>query len=236
MVNVRPPGDEPEDPLLRILADYWPEIEDLAGAEQRERLRGLVTGTAESDPAEARAALADELLDLLPPRHPVIEVLRTGVLFRTGGQADYGARLTGSFRWLSMRVIPEPESGWPAHGEPGAMGEFDQQVQARLLSLPSLSPDEVRRNDVDPDDRRLIRLPRPDRVVQLPAFQFTAAGKPWPIVREVNERLDAAHDPWGVTCWWVDPHARLEAVPAGLLGQDQDALLRRAAAAVGEDV
>jgi hypothetical protein len=51
----------------------------------------------------------------------------------------------------------------------------------------------------------------------------------------VNERLNAAADPWGVTCWWVDPHARLDAVPADLLGHGRDALLLQAAAAVGVD-
>jgi hypothetical protein len=235
MADARPPGDEPEDPFLRVLAVYWDEIQDLAGEEQRERLRGLVAGTAEPDPVEARAALADELLDLLPPEHAVARVLMSGVMFKRGDQADPGPGLAGAFLWLSLRVLSADESGWPAAGEPRALAEFNEQVQARLLSLPSLSPDEVRGNDVDPDDTRLIRLPRPDHVVQLPAFQFTAAGKPWPIVQEVNERLDAADDPWGVTCWWVDPHARLEAVPVGLLGQDKDALLRRAAAAVGEE-
>ena len=224
-------GDEPEDQLIRVLAEYWNEIEDLADAEQRERLRGLVAGTAEPDPVEARAALADELLDLLPPDHRVARVAMSGVMFRRPGQADPDSGLGSALRWLSLRVLPLVESG----GEPKALGEFDQQVQARLLSLPWLSPDEVRGSGVDPGDLGLIRLRDPDGAVQLPAFQFTPAGQPWPIVRAVNERLDAAGDPWGVTCWWVDPHARLETTPAGLLGQDKDALLRRAAAAVGEE-
>jgi len=108
-------------------------------------------------------------------------------------------------------------------------------VQARLLDLPFLSPDELRSRGGEPDDSRLIRLTHPDRGVQLPAFQFTGAGRPRPVVQEVNEQLDAAADPWGVTCWWVDPHARLGAVPADLLGQQRDALILRAAAAVGVD-
>jgi hypothetical protein len=240
MSDVRLSGDEPEDPLLRVLAVYWNEIQDLGDREQRERLRGLIAGTAESDPVEARAELADLLLDLLPPDHSVIRVLRSGVLFGRSDQADSDAKLADSFLWLSSRVLPHDAPGWPAFRDPRIpgefdQGEFDQQVQARLISLPSLSPDEVRRHDVDPDDDGLIRLPHPDHEVQLPSFQFTAAGKPWPIVQEVNQQLDAAHDPWGVMCWWVDPHARLETVPVGLLGHGRDDLLRRAAVAVGAE-
>lgn len=232
MAGVPPSGEEPEDQLFGVLAEYWDEIQDLADEEQRERLRGLVAGTAEPDPVEARAALADELLDLLPPGHPLAQRLISGVMFWSGDQTDSGTGLKGSFQWLRLRVLP---SDWRRSAEPEAFGEFDQQAQARLLSLPSLSPEEVRLRNVDPDDGSLIRLSRPDHTVQLPAFQFTEAGPPWPIVREVNERLDAAGDPWGVTCWWVDPHARLETVPAGLLGQERDTLLRRAAVMVGEE-
>ncbi len=84
MTKVPRPGGAPDDPLLRAVAEHWDEIQRLADDEQRERLLGLLTGTAEPDPAEARAALADELLDLLPPGHPVIAVLRSGVALGTG--------------------------------------------------------------------------------------------------------------------------------------------------------
>lgn len=84
MTASRVPGGERDDPLLRAVAEHWDEIQRLADEQQRERLRGLVNGTAEPDPAEARAALADELLDLLPPGHPVIQVLRARVAFRRG--------------------------------------------------------------------------------------------------------------------------------------------------------
>ena len=84
MTASRVPGGERDDPLLRAVAEHWDEIQGLADEQQRERLRGLVDGTAEPDPAEARAALADELLDLLPPGHPVIQVLQARVVFRRG--------------------------------------------------------------------------------------------------------------------------------------------------------
>jgi hypothetical protein len=107
-------------------------------------------------------------------------------------------------------------------------------VQARLLALPSLTADDHRSQAVA-SVRELIRLPRPDGGAQLPAFQFGPSGAPWPVVREINELLDAAGDPWGVACWWVDPHERLDAAPAALLGRSEDALIRLAATTVEED-
>lgn len=230
-----------DDPLLRAVAEHWAEILELADDEQRERLHGLIDGTAEPDPTEAVAALCDELLELLPPKHPVIEVLRTRTLYASPETGSPEEKLAGALRWLRGQVRPGEQArlagsaeGPPGDAAPGT-DDFDRQVEDRLLSLPSLSPDDVRRHYGDPDDDGLIRLPRPDRAVQLPAFQFTPAGTPWPLVQEVNGLLGAASDPWGVTCWWVDPHEGLAASPADLLGQGRDDLVRRAAAAVGEE-
>lgn len=44
------------DPLLRAVAEHWDEIIAAASEERRDRLRSLVAGTAEADPAEARSA------------------------------------------------------------------------------------------------------------------------------------------------------------------------------------
>jgi hypothetical protein len=217
----------------------------LADEEQRGLLRGLVEGTVEPDPVDARAALADVLLTLLPADHPLVAVLRTGTMFGTGHGRETAAEVALYLQRLRSLVLP-PEAGTEPPGPPasgsdlfGATGsagwdDYHREVQARLLELPALSPDEVRDRGVDPDDSWLIRLTGPDLEVHLPAFQFAGPGAPWPVVLEVNRLLDAAADPWGVTCWWVDPHARLDAVPAGLLGRGQDRLLVRAAAAVRE--
>lgn len=218
---------DPEDPVLRALAEYWNDVLDLTDDEQRQRLQALVAGTAEPDPLDARAALADLLLDLLPPDHPMVEVLRTGTMFDPGDHEN-AAEVAESLARLNRRVFPVP-------GEPAPLDEFDREVRRRLLELPALSPDELRDRAVDPDDPRLIRLTHPDGETQLPAFQFTDDGAPWPVVQAVNERLDAVADPWGVLCWWVDPHAGLDVAPANLLGQGQDTLLLRAATALGVD-
>jgi hypothetical protein len=173
----------------------------------------------------------------------MVEVLRTGTLFQASDRGATAGEPGTSLMRLRLRVLSADDRAEPpprGETEPDTGGSvapdgFDQQVQARLLELPFLTPEELRSRGADPDDSRLIRLTHPERGDQLPAFQFTGAGQPWPVVQRVNEQLDARADPWGVTCWWVDPHARLDAVPADLLGRDQDALLLRAAAAVEVD-
>ena len=231
----------PEDPLLRVLAEHWDEIQDLADEQQRQLLRELVSGDAEPDPLDARAQLVDLLLDVLPPGHPIAALLPPGVMYQPGGDVAT-AQIAESLLQLRMFVLPghPAESAGPAaaaddSGQPAGLTEFDRRVRARLLDLPFLSPDELRRRAIDPDDTRLICLVNPAREAQYPAFQFTAAGGPWPVVQEVNEQFGARADPWGVTCWWVDPHAALTVAPVSLLGRGQDDLLRQAAAAVEVD-
>jgi hypothetical protein len=75
---------QPSDPLLRALAEYWDDIDRLADPGQRQLLADLVAGTADPDPEEARAELADVLLDLLPPEHPVSQILRSGTMYSPG--------------------------------------------------------------------------------------------------------------------------------------------------------
>ena len=237
--------EQPGDPVLRAVAAYWDDIQRQADPGQRERLAALVAGPAEPDADEARAALADELLDILPPDHPVSQLLRVTPMYSDELTARSEAELANDLRRLSRLVF----TGSPAISAAGAAvaattaaaagtgppgGDFDRQVQARLLALPSLSADDPRSRAVSADPG-LIRLLRPDGTAQVPAFQFGPSGALWPVVREINELLDAAGDPWGVACWWADPHEHLGAFPAALLGRGEDALLRLAAATVGED-
>ncbi len=222
-------AEVPDDPLLRAVAQYWDEILELASAAQGDRLRALVSGVAEPDPAEAMAALADELIDILPGDHPVAALLRAGVMYSSAVQDPPATELAESLVRLSLLVLRADRSAWQACPK----DDFDRRVQGRLLSLPAITPDEA--GPIASASAHLIRLPRPGLTWQIPAFQFAETGDPWPVVSEVNQLLGAESDPWGVTCWWVDPHARLGAAPAQLLGTGQDSLLRRAALAVGED-
>jgi hypothetical protein len=55
----------------------------------------------------------------------------------------------------------------------------------------------------------LLGLPR-DRSYLYPAFQFDPRKRElYSEVRQVNELLDAAADPWGLASWWVSPNDRL---------------------------
>ena len=236
--------EQPYDPVLRAVADYWDDIRRYADPRQAQRLTDLIGGTAEPDADEARAALEDELLDILPPDHPVSQLLRSGTMLDSGLSERPEDVLADDLRRLSRLVSAASPAVTAAAaavsaavpptaaGAPG--GDFDRRVQARLLALSSLSADAPRRRAVAPDPW-LIRLPRPDGTAQLPAFQFGPSGALWPVVREINEMLNAAGDPWGVACWWVDPHGRLDAAPAALLGQGEDVLLRLVAKTVGGD-
>ena len=68
-----------------------------------------------------------------------------------------------------------------------------------------------------------------------PAFQFDAERRDvFPEVRAVNERLEAAGDPWGVASWWVSRHARLGARPVELVGTERAKDLARVAEAAIE--
>ena len=64
----------------------------------------------------------------------------------------------------------------------------------------------------------LIGLPTSDGY-HYPQFQFNEQQIAiYSVVRDVNERLRAIDDPWGVASWWLSPHARLGARPADLVG------------------
>ena len=91
MTNAQPPGGEHDDPLRRVVAEYWDDIQRRADPGQLQRLTDLLAGIAAGDPGAARAALADELLDLLPPGHPVIRKLRSGAAFSGGRKTGRAA-------------------------------------------------------------------------------------------------------------------------------------------------
>ena len=68
-----------------------------------------------------------------------------------------------------------------------------------------------------------------------PAFQFDPDRRDvFAEVRAVNERLEAASDPWGVASWWISGHARLGARPADLVGTHRGDDLVAVAAAGAE--
>lgn len=54
------------------------------------------------------------------------------------------------------------------------------------------------------------------------AFQFDEERhQVFPEAIEINERLEAASDPWGVASWWISTNDRIGARPADLLGTER---------------
>jgi hypothetical protein len=78
----------------------------------------------------------------------------------------------------------------------------------------------------------LLGVPR-GRGYLYPAFQIDVARREvYPEVREVNETLGAAEDPWGIASWWLSSNDRLGARPADLVGSCRTEDLVQAAKAV----
>jgi hypothetical protein len=100
------PDFESDDPLLRAIAEHWNDIQRLADPRQRQLLADLTEGRTELDPDVARAELADELLDILPPDHPLSRILQSGTMYDAGtGSAGLTVSDAGSIAtWLSGTV------------------------------------------------------------------------------------------------------------------------------------
>ena len=98
------PEDLPDDPLLHALAAHWTDIQRISDQEQQNRLRALAAEMNGPDAAEARAELADELLELLPPDHQVILVLRSGTLLAKTGGATGPVRLSSATATMPVTI------------------------------------------------------------------------------------------------------------------------------------
>ncbi len=82
----------------------------------------------------------------------------------------------------------------------------------------------------------LIGLPH-GRGFLYPRFQFDVATRQvFAEVREVNEILRAAADPWGVASWWIASNDRVGCAPLALVGTDRSEEVVRAANALLEPV
>lgn len=139
-------------------------------------------------------------------------VLRSDLVRQLGGEPrqvldDVGqtlvaqARLQGeAIQTIWREPMLEPKDAAVALGAKATNREKVRQYRERswLLGLPS------------------------GRGYLYPAFQFDQDRREvFAEVRAVNERLEAANDPWGVASWWISRHARLGARPAELVGTDQ---------------
>ncbi|MDE2744700.1 MAG: hypothetical protein OXI41_01770 [Chloroflexota bacterium] len=82
----------------------------------------------------------------------------------------------------------------------------------------------------------LLGLPQGARFLY-PQFQFDRERRRiFPEVEELNRRLDALGDPWGVASWWVGHHDRLGARPMDLVGTARSYQLPEVADALFEPI
>ncbi len=118
--------------------------------------------------------------------------------------------------------------------------EITSQAIAAIWSEQVLEPSEAARVlGAKPSNRERVRALRARSILVglhhagrylYPAFQFEIAKRRvYPEVRRVNERLDAAGDPWGVASWWTSPNDYLDARPMDLVGTADAAALVRVA-------
>lgn len=115
--------------------------------------------------------------------------------------------------------------------------EIRRRIRDRLLSIPAIMATELEQQGTNPDDPLLIRLRRDDGEMQLPAFQFSADGTAYDIVRTVNKKLLVERDPWAVADWWVNRNGWIDGTPSDYIGRGElcDDLLTQLADGVGSD-
>ena len=194
--------------ILTRLADAWPaEQGELLDAAARLAARhGALTG------AEARI---HSLLALLANQH---ELAR-----RLGGEPRHV--LDEHERALLLQAQVEGEALRAIWDEP----MIESRDAALALGARRENRERVRRYR---ERSWLLGLPS-GRGYLFPAFQFDAARRDIvPDVRAVNERLDAAGDPWGVASWWISRNDRLEARPRDLVGTERAGELAAVASAL----
>lgn len=213
-----------EDAIL-ALRDHWDDVVSRLGAEKGRQLRELAGELGGPQHSRAVSGIADLLVEELLPHHPVRRALVRGYLFRPA-----------TIDWPELAAsLPELRRP-PSLAETGAGSPVLADVMARLLRAPALDAGELQGRGAEPDDDSLIRLDRPGGGSQWPEFQFDADGELLPVVRAVNELLQAASDPVGAADWWLSRNAWLDGQPSLLIGRVPDDHLIRAARAVGAEV
>lgn len=215
---------------ITALPRYWADVAARLGPEQLREMQVLIADLGGPGHDRAMSRIADLLAENLPPGHPVVQALFEGDLYESA-TLDLPV-ITDALR----HEIEGALAGWREPGGEARPGEAVlRSVADRVLQALALTAEQVRQRGGDPDDPGLIRLERGDGRLQWPAFQFDPDGGPPPVIRAVNDLLNAAADPFAAADWWLSRNSWLGDQPSVLIGRVPDDYLIRAARAVGSE-
>ena len=182
----------------------------------------------------------DERLDIaakIASRHPGLEGQTANLRSLLAWRASWG-RMAHAMAGEPRRVVTAAELHHELQARIGseAISTIWQErvLQPREVAL-ALGAKEGNREKVRSLRQRshLLGLPR-GRAYLYPAFQIDLRRREvYPEVREINEALGAADDPWGVASWWTSANDRLGARLMDLVGTPcRDEIVEAAKAAI----
>ena len=175
----------------RVEADLEDAATDLADASLAEGLSGAL--------AELETDVCG-LIDVLTEKKSGVQRLRTVAsgsldLMRIVLTGESSVRDAAMIEILREPMMTERQADDALGAGAAAMSASECRERSWLLALPT------------------------HRGFLYPRFQFDIdAAAIYSAVRDVNERLEAVDDPWGVASWWFCLHLRLGARPADLIG------------------
>ncbi|MEV4894482.1 hypothetical protein AB0K48_34365 [Nonomuraea sp. NPDC055795] len=211
---------------LTVLAEQWEEIRGRLPAAEFAEISDLVDEFTREGDQEVSEEIVEEIADLLRARLPHDHSFLSALTDRSERLAPNPERRAEHLAdWLRLSEHLRVRLG--RQGPTAA--EVERDIMARMRAVPALRADELIANGQDPADPALIRLTTADGTPSWPAFQFAADGSSLPIVRSINQVLEAAGDPLGAADWWLGDNGRLGDAPIRLLGRIPDGQLIAAA-------
>ncbi|MDP9318321.1 MAG: hypothetical protein M3O94_04450 [Actinomycetota bacterium] len=204
--------------------------------------------TTTADALKSMASLGDdevvEVLGALFDERSSFRLMRDDLL-ATLGTALSAPRVRDALTQAALRDVTTAGTSRQAE-----QLRIEAEARGAVLSQPVLDSREVadtlgsrgqNRRDMASTLRRsgvVVGVPHGGKV-WYPAFQLDVRrGQVRPVVKEVNELLGAAGDPWGVASWWLSPSGRRRdrKSPADLaVGGDDDAVRALAHTLVRDD-
>ena len=223
---------------VRALLDHWDEVARQLSADTLRYLIELLGRLRRAGP-DAAGAVATEIgrvLDQVLPHDGQAVRVALDIEERRGVPTVRGGIVAQDWQEVAAELLERAQDLDLTKAVSPSAAEVTFWVSRWLLDEAAFTEDQVRARGLDLEDPALVRLENDDGAEQWPKFQFGPDGMPLPVVRIVNQMLDADSDPWGVADWWLGHNQWLDGVPARLIGQVTDDVLIDAARAVDPGV